>query len=193
MVTIPQTVETEQVSRVGYKSRAILTAAPKAAGEVNPDLLRLTGVVGLKAAPGAGIWLDCLFSYAGPRGAYALQAPVLFGFDCQPAGRAYFRSCTCPDWAKRAEAGKLGEARLCKHLIALRAKLAANAAATVAPRGVLPVPVGGVGGFTAPVDPVAGKLLAQYEADQQSVSQAAYAIWSPGCAQVAGGEGLEAA
>ena len=189
MKSVPEILETEQVSRAGYKSRAILTAAPKAAGEVNPDSLHLTGVVGLKAAPGAGIWLDCLFAYVGPHSKYVLQAPVLFGFDCKPAGRTYLRSCTCPDWTKRANACKVGEARLCKHLVALRAKLAANAAATVAPRGLLPVPVGGPGGFAPPVDPVAGKLLTQY----QDYAQAADAIWSPGCAQVAGGEGLAAA
>ena len=185
---MPETIvpAQEAAPRIGYQSRVTFTSDPTNAGDVDPDKLHLCGVTALRALPGVGIWLDCLFDYTGPRGVYVLQAPVLFGFDCLPTGRIYLRSCTCRDWQKRDAAGQRGAASSCKHLLALGAKLAAAVDAGTAGQ-MVPGNASPAHGFMPPVNPVGARLLAIWSGANSSLNNL------PGCAQYAGGETLAAA
>lgn len=131
MTMIPEIEKIEVSSRAGYKSRVVCVPpglSSTCAGEVSPSLLRFSRLLGMRGLEGGGCWLNLEFQYRKPGGmTYVLEAACSFTPEARFTGQSFVRSCSCPDGEARARKGAKGAARMCKHMVALAARVAASA------------------------------------------------------------------
>jgi hypothetical protein len=124
-------VAENQPSRQGYVSAVVLCpegVAPSRAGEVQPAFFGEVELTESRPEWAAGRWLGTWLNVSlryrkGAAVGYRVSAAVFVSRGGR-VQRVYLRSCSCPDGLMRA--GKPGEQRCCKHMIALRSTVQAQ-------------------------------------------------------------------